>query len=303
MSATRKSPFAIPLLALVAACGGPEDTLVARPGGEVKSAPARAVFVEPDPLAIPAALHCVSEALGGEVFRATLGEGPDGPALFVRGGRMFQTHGRSEKVHDEDFDIAGGPADVSLVGEALHIIDRGTEESFSLALIKSGLFFFGELTRDHCYFREARAVTCWDPNEIFASSWADPIGKLPAAFDWATGACLDAAGAPALNDVPVEFVRETGFGACADLRGVRLNGDDFDYPQLGWWNLQGAQLDGAQLFFADLVGAALQGTKLDGLQFGYATVAGSIDAMTTLPSESCTVESSPWGGDFAQCAR
>jgi uncharacterized protein YjbI with pentapeptide repeats len=125
---------------------------------------------------------------------------------------------------------------------------------------------------------------------------------FPTRFDAALGACVDAEGAPATNDLPIEFVRETSFGECADLRDAALNGEDFAMPDLAL-NLRGALLDGATLHFANL-SAALQGARLRKLVFGYAKITGGIDAFTELPiGQACSVVESTWAGNQVTCVQ
>lgn len=150
----------------------------------------------------------------------------------------------------------------------------------------------------------AVALTCWDPEHLVFSPWGGSPGPtlFHARYDHATGACADADGRPALNKVPVEVVRETGFGECADLRGARLNDADFGGPTLSGWYLAGARLEGAQLFFADLTDASLAGADVDGLVFGYATLTGFTDGFTAVP-DACTTTESPWAGAVVECVQ
>mgnify|MGYP001554679085 CR=1 FL=1 len=145
---------------------------------------------------------------------------------------------------------------------------------------------------------DRRNVVCWDNRDIFGD-YGGPGAGLPVHFDFTRDACLDANGEPALNPTPIEVVRETGFGECADLRDVALNGDDTSMPDLVGFNLVGAELDGATLFFANLTSAAIEGADLAGLQYGYATVSGDVDASTTLP-DGCVVDRET---NVASCSR
>ena len=94
-----------------------------------------------------------------------------------------------------------------------------------------------------------------------------------------------------MNDLPIEFIRETGHGTCADLRGVQLNGEDFDNPHLGNWRLQGALLDGAELSYANLGGAVLWGAQMGDMHLKGATLNGFQNEFTELPqSADCTTQ-------------
>jgi hypothetical protein len=220
---------------------------------------------------------------------------------------MFRSHESGARIA-EDIEVADQAIRATIDADCflhLGVGDNGEgaegrlfalgQSTFSATLAKSGAFYFGTLGEEAWTVHNERALTCWDPAEVFGSGWGVP-GALPATYDWSTGECANQDGETALNQVPIEFVRETGFGACADLRGVDLNGDDFGYPTLSWWSLQGANLDGANLFFAELEGAALHGTRMKGLNFGYANIQGSVDDFTDLPEHSCTLNEGPGGG-------
>jgi hypothetical protein len=120
--------------------------------------------------------------------------------------------------------------------------------------------------------------TCWD--ETLEPRFT---------YDAETGECTDATGVQGLNPWPIEMIRETGDGECADLRGVELEERDYNHPQLTDWNLRGANLDGASISFAMLSNAALQGADLSGLQMAYAHLEGNIDGFTQLPNAHCYV--------------
>jgi hypothetical protein len=225
---------------------------------------------------LPNTLTCVTDAVNGDVLRVQRGTGPDGaPALTVSAGSQFRVHEGGARFSEESE------------------LDPST---FSLELQRDGLAFTGALIDDQCYVIHSRPVTCWDPAELFSS-------PLLSRYDRAKGRCLDAAGQPRLNRLPIELVRETGFGECADLSGLALNGDDFGYPFLGWWSLQGARLDGAMLHFAELSGASLAGADLRGMEFGYASISGSVDEHTRVPADGCAIaEDNPWAGPQLACA-
>ncbi len=99
-------------------------------------------------------------------------------------------------------------------------------------------------------------------------------------YNAATGGCEDSTGKVGRNAVPTPYLRETGQGACGQLRDLFLNEWNLYYPELVDWDLRGAQLAGAKLHFADLVTADLRGTDLRGFVFGYARVTGPADEFT-----------------------
>ena len=258
---------------------------------------------------LPATLDCVSDAgtsrlhPDAEVLRIRLGpETDEGRRFVVSAGEQFRLHEGGNRVN-EPRQIAELPATASWRGE-LGLVVTTPDGDFSVELQKRGAFYFGELTERSGATQEQRRVTCWDNAEVFPSPWGgERSPSLPARLDWATGRCLDDDGFDALNLVPIEFVRETGQGSCADLRGQKLNGEDYGYPELSWWNLTGANLDGAQLVFANLTGVSLHSAKLSELQFGYAVIQGTIDDFTELPAQGCEVEAGSWGGATASCTR
>jgi hypothetical protein len=319
---TKSFPWAAMLL--LVGCGAEGDADVGPPAGPQPDA---AVYTEAAPVDIPTpdvgavlpvskqpnSLRCVSEAdpeKNHEVIRVVVGTEHEGTRnMALHRGPMFHMHemGNRSEVDEEVATLVvqslfDGGGSIQIQPEpTVGIAWNQTEGAhFSLNVSRVGRFFFGALRQADAGVVTLRDLTCWDPVEIFGSGWADP-GSLEARFDWATGNCLNDEGEKALNDLPIEFVRETGHGACADLRGVSLNGDDFGYPTLSWWNLQGALLDGATLYFADLNGAALHGAKAAGLSFGYARLDGSIDDFTELPEGQCEIEENPWGGATASC--
>jgi len=126
---------------------------------------------------------------------------------------------------------------------------------------------------------EPVGLWCWNPG--LRSGFA---------YDADDGVCRDADGNEGTEPRPVQIVRETGDGQCADLRGVAL--DEFEYAYQAWsgFDLRGADLSGASLHFADIADSALEGANMDGLDYGYSQIRGTIDAHTTIPAEGCEVE-------------
>ena len=270
------------------------------------------------PAVLPNSLRCVAQvsddtaATHSDVLRVWLiHTNKNGRQLVVRRGAMFRLH-KGMKKTSKDVLVAAVPASAAFDDSGLlQIVAQSSggeferpEGTYSATLSKRGVFFFGTLSEGVGDLDNRAPLTCWDPQEVFASGWGSSQKKpFAATFNWSKGRCTDENGDDALNEIPIEFIRETGHGVCADLRGVRLNGDDLSYPRLSWWNLQGAHLEGAKLFFADLAGATLHGARLGLLDFGYATIEGSLDGHTELPSEGCVTKSSPWGGDTVVCTR
>lgn len=122
-------------------------------------------------------------------------------------------------------------------------------------------------------------ITCW------AEDWT-----LRYEYDPATGTCRDTAGSEGRNALPVELVRETRQGECADLSGLSINEENLAYPSLEGWNLRGAELAGASLHFANLFDAALEGADMGRFGYGYAEMTGTIDEYTVLPTTGCEIE-------------
>lgn len=254
---------------------------------------------------LPQALRCVSSPVVGgalvtEVLRVSIASGLDGAGtVTLERGPQFRSHGGvwAEAGALETRQVVSSP-------DGAVLEEREGHFGLRIELVRDGAVVRGTLVDDQCYQRLEAQLTCWNDLELFGSSWAEVTGLLPAHFDWETGACVDAAGAPALNATPIEVVRETGNGECADLRGVALNGADLAGPDLDGWILLGARLDDARLSFASLRSASLQGADLSDLDFGYATVDGFIDAHTVLPGgDACEVTRSPWAGDSISCSR
>jgi uncharacterized protein YjbI with pentapeptide repeats len=134
-------------------------------------------------------------------------------------------------------------------------------------------------------------MSCWEPNQ-----------QQPAGFqyDSETGKCVNANQEEGLNYKPVEYIRETKDGECADLSWSSLDElVPFDIT-LSSWNLAGAKLTDAWLsstLDADgnaadvyLKGAALEGTDLSRLNVPKGSIFGSIDSYTQLPDMDCIVD-------------
>ncbi len=302
----RRSPCLL-LPFLFAACAGPAPVHESAP---VQS-PALAVAIDdaespapaqvaPAPVGLPSSLTCVTEAVRATgdrvpmVQRVTVFvDGATATAGVARGPQFRQHAG-----DDETF--VGEPAQT--LHEGLDIDARGRirGDGFGLALRRDGLALRGSLALGD---EDSVAVTCWNDAEVFGSAWGGG-GGVPARFDWATSTCLDGVGKPALNQLPIELVRETGFGECADLSGASLNGEDMNQPSLSGWWLAGARFTGAEMFFGDLTSASLFGADLSGLQMGYAKVSGSVDDATKMPNGvDCETIASPWAGSVTTCSR
>lgn len=251
--------------------------------------------------ALPTSLTCVSAPTGEggmpEVLRIAIAtEGATGTVTMQRGPQFWSHSGMGSGAIGEP-DVRTVSVDDGHLAEDSH---GGPFGGLDLSLKRDGAFVTGTLVDEQCYSRLTTELTCWNELELFGSPWAGVVGSLPAHFDWETGACLDDDGNAAVNDIPVEFVRETGYGECADLRGTALNGGDLWYPDLSGWYLVGAQLDAATLYFANLSNATLHGAQLAEIAFGYATIEGSVDGFTELP-ESCETTESSWSGAQTVC--
>ena len=207
------------------------------------------------------------------------------------------------------YDESGGVAGITTLDPmAAEILDVGGERlisghidlphglgqrDLSLDLTTDGDFFYGTYTDRIGDLREAHQVTCWEePYDLIPDDFITaPLRARDAVFNRDTGRCQNGDGQETYNQVPIEYVRETGDGMCADLRGHRLNGDDFGYPVLRGWSLEGALLDGAQLSFAQLKHCRLAGAQMRHMVLGYAKVEGQISGATVLPEDAhCEVE-------------
>lgn len=295
---TKRSFFLSSVMALSA------SGCVGAPGGEEVTSPvATTVLGTPAAVgerAVPDVMSCVSSPLEGgwadpQVLRVSIA----GTSVAITQGAQFRSRNGTWAE-----DGAAQTIEMKRSADGARLQQGNVLRHLDITLRRDGAVVRGTLVDDQCYQRVETELTCWNELELFGSPWAQIPGLLGATFDWETGECVDAEGAPALNATPIEVVRETGNGQCADLSGVALNGSDFGGPSLDGWMLLGARLDGAQLAFATLRYAALQGADLSGMQLGYATLDGSIDAFTALPSEvACEVTSSPWTGDSVTCTR
>jgi len=133
-------------------------------------------------------------------------------------------------------------------------------------------------------------LSCWEPNKT----------ESPFQYDKKSGQCLNADGQEGLNYKPIEYIRETGDGECAEL--------SWSYPsefipfdiELRDWDLRGAKLDSARLGIESasddqaphhtLVNARLDGADLSTLDAVNASILGTIDAHTQLPNMDCIIE-------------
>jgi hypothetical protein len=250
-----------------------------------------------DDVKLPSSLTCVSEpAFDGRdwmVTRAWITVDGGDATITMQRGPQFWSHSGVWAAPTGEMDVR----ELTATGGRLLEHERA---GVDIGLQRDGNVFRGRMVEDACYLHFEAGLTCWNDLELFGSPWAGIDGTMDAHFDWSTGQCTNAAGEPALNDLPVEVVREEGWGECVDLRGQSLNGDDLAYPDLQGWFLPGARLDGASLYFAGLEGASLQGAHLGEINFGYATIEGSVDDFTELPG-SCETSQSPWAGTSTTC--
>jgi hypothetical protein len=301
--------FALVLSSLsLAACslvsGSEPVQLAADPDPARPGSPRVALPIDDDDIgkrvaSLPGQLTCVGDvdnednAIPQVVRLSIVTSGGGNAQVWLSTGRQFRSHG-GEWDQDET-PATMIDAHVQVFGDVVMV--RG--DGIDLAVDGVGAFREAASFDDSAF---AGALTCWDDQAIWGSPWAGIPSALPAHFDWISGSCVDDDGVPALNDLPIEFVRESGFGDCADLSGQALNGGDYNGPDL-WLSLRGARLDGAKLFFATLQGS-FEGADLGGLGWGYATITGSFDDHTTLPRWShCTEIESPWGAAQIECAQ
>jgi hypothetical protein len=296
-----KPKVAVVILSIAgAACGVGGEPSLSEQTDALRSVPNHVLLTPHEPLVNrpPAALRCVSQPsqLAGEtalhVDRLTVGFTGSTATVTDERGLLFQSHNgvvSTEPVTTSGPQQAnvsvGANVTVTGVGDAAHVI----------SLHRSGLLWLGSL--------DSTPLTCWSDLELFGSPWSGLGGALTAHFNWGTGKCTGPNGLEAHNALPVEVVRETKQGECAELTGVSLNSGDLTNPDLTGWYLSGARLDGAQLYFANLNEATLNGAQLGKLEFGYATVQGAIDANTVLPSSGCQTKSNPWSGDVVTCTQ
>jgi len=192
------------------------------------------------------------------VSRVTIRSADPHPNVFLDGDK------KADEVLETRATGSVGPAAISLdfAEGSIHVT---AVEGLAAGILRGT----GTYPRD-----EQVALTCW------------PSGWKPAIhYREETGTCVDPLGGVSLSRVPVEVVRETRHGECADLTGVALNESDLRGRDLWAWDLRGARLAGATLHFANLLYADLRGADLSGLDFGYAHVTGMIDAHTKRPEE------------------
>lgn len=265
---------------------------------------------------IPSTLTCVSAVLDPavsppQVLRLEI----DAASASVGSASVSLAYGPQFRTHDGSSTAIDAPSAARtltvdrVVSTAGISLAEGARFGVHIDLARDpeahDAVFRGTFVDDECYSHVEAAITCWNATELFGSPWTGVASKLPARFDRSTGRCVDSSKNAALNRLPIEVVRETGRGDCADLRGVSLNGDDLAGPHLEGWSLVGANLGGARLFFASLDFASLEGADLSGLELGYATLSGTFDAHTVLPTDTtgCTITKSPWSGDSVSCTR
>ncbi len=238
-----------PLLAL-AACGGTEIEPI-----DIELSPDG----KADGYGDAATIRCVSDALEGakpRALRLSLEKTNDG--AIVRGG-------------------VGGLFDAELSGEAINARGVGSIAAERIELSFEGGAITLERMLTGLYDGQASLVgestvnlSCYEATVFVVAQYAD-------------GGCVNRYGERARNPLSIQFVRETGYGECADLAGLELNGTDVSYPDLSGWNLRGSDLTSARLFFAELLDSDLSGATTTGFAFGYATVSGLIDNHTIDP--------------------
>ena len=133
-------------------------------------------------------------------------------------------------------------------------------------------------------------ISCWEPNNV----------QSPFNYDPKTGQCVDANQQVGLNYKPVEYIRETGDGECAELSWAMLSeGIPFDV-EMKDWNLRGSKLEFASLGTPmhdedllpqhSLVNAQLEGADLSDLDATNAILTGRIDGHTQLPDMDCIID-------------
>jgi hypothetical protein len=292
-------PF-IAVVILSTACGVGEEPPLADQSSALRSVPDHRQLIPHQPLVSrpPAALRCVSQPsqLAGEtglhVDRLTVGFSGTTATVTDERGLLFQSH---NGVVSTEGVTSSGPQQANVsVGANVTVTQAGAAPHV-ITVRRSGFLWLGSL--------DSAPLTCWNDLELFGSPWSGLGGVLKAHFNWGTGKCTGPDGAEVLNTLPVEVVRETRQGECADLTGAELSSGDLTNPDLTGWYLSGAHLDGAHLHFANLTEATLNGALLGKLDFGYATVQGAVDANTVLPSSGCETKSNPWSGDFVTCSQ
>ena len=136
--------------------------------------------------------------------------------------------------------------------------------------------------------------------EIYLSCWEPGNTQSPFQYDSKQGECVNKDRTVGLNYKPIEYIRETGDGECAELSWIGLSeGLPFDV-ELNDWNLRGAKLEYASLgaWTADdaqapshsLLNAKLDGADLTHLDTFNAVITGTTDAHTQLPDMDCITD-------------
>lgn len=250
---------------------------------------------------VPSFLKCVSavDKQRGvpSVWRLWIGINGQKGTVQIRSSYQFLAHGNEKAGTVSSAAPDNRPVTVS-TGSKLRLVQTSVNQlGLKIELVRQGQFFTGSFVDEQAYVVWESKLTCWSDAELGISPWGGQPTNLAAHYDPETGRCVDKNNKTALNQLPLAFVREMGFGECADLCDAKLNDNDYGYPVLANWNLNGAKLDGAQLYFARLTGASLLGAQLSKIKYGYAWIDGYTDAFTTVPQQGCkSVSPSPWGG-------
>jgi hypothetical protein len=136
--------------------------------------------------------------------------------------------------------------------------------------------------------------------EIYMSCWEPNQQQSGFQYDSGTGKCINADQEEGLNYKPVEYIRETKDGECADLRWNSLDEMVPFEITLSDWNLAGAKLTDAWLSspvdsdgnaaHVSLKDAALEGADLSGMNVLEGSIFGSIDGYTQLPDMDCIAD-------------
>lgn len=254
-----------------------------------------AIALRNPPPDAPRSLRCVGDStradeVGPHVQRVSLWRGDTEASLSGTRAPLF-ADGSAAPTTDESWTAT---ASARAMSDGALVFSGDT---VSLDVRPDGLVWRGDLVPPT---GRAVAVTCWCEEQLFGNPWSGQNALLTAHYDVEAG-CVDADGYHAVNRLPIEVVRETSFGECADLRGTRLNGSAYGQPQLYGWSLAGAVLDGARIDFADLVGADLRGADLGGFLLSYASISGTIDSRTVLPEGSACVTTDENGWQSVHC--
>lgn len=250
--------------------------------------------VDPDPVAEPGLVTCVSEFVNYDGTHYVVRFGGDAAPDGAQMARVMLPTGLDPNVNTEraeeavvaswTFDASDSFAGFEDNGAWL----RPTKQ------VRDGLWnaeMFIPEADDHSLLSEQTelAATCFRSDLDQPASYRD-------------GACLDAAGNPAMNDVDFRVVLHTGDGQCADLRGETLNGNALGYPVFQYVDLRGADLRSASLHFASILDARLEGANMSSFEFGYAIISGSTDDATVAPNDTTCLgtpeeEASPTNDD------